>query len=350
MTTAACSTASGVVAAAAADGGARRWALRWEVFARAFAAGLGGFIGINGFGEISRAGFDANLWWIDLRSLPAGVAEVVLAFAGALLLAFGFRPPVGGSWRSKATAGIAGGLALMALVNGWIAWRLGWSGQITLGFPVPLSLAVAGGLAVVAWRSWQGRAGPLSMRHRVAFALLLAGWPAALALGLMVCFGSTDYRRPAEVAVVFGARAYADGRPSDALADRVRTACELYRGGWVRRLVFSGGPGDGAVHETEAMRRMAVGLGVAERDIEVDTGGLNTRLTVRNTAPGLRSLPPGRVLVVSHFYHLPRVQLAYRRAGIEVRTVPAVEEAWLGQLPYNMIREVAALWVYFARA
>jgi hypothetical protein len=42
--------------------------------------------------------------------------------------------------------------------------------------------------------------------------------------------------------------------------------------------------------------------------------------------------------------------LAYRRAGIEVRTVPAVEEAWLGQLPYNMIREVAALWVYFARA
>jgi uncharacterized SAM-binding protein YcdF (DUF218 family) len=54
-----------------------------------------------------------------------------------------------------------------------------------------------------------------------------------------------------------------------------------------------------------------------------------------------------RVLAVSHFYHLPRVKLSYQRAGREVYTVPAKETYLLRQMPYNMAREVAALWVYY---
>src|SRR5207249_10994105 len=101
---------------------------------------------------------------------------------------------------------------------------------------------------------------------------------------LQVCFfGATDYRRPANMIVVFGARAYADGSPSDALADRVRTACELYRDGLVKKLIFSGGPGDGAVHETESMRRLALRLGVKPDDMLADTAGLNTQATEKNT-------------------------------------------------------------------
>ncbi|HWQ90126.1 MAG TPA: YdcF family protein, partial [Clostridia bacterium] len=151
------------------------------------------------------------------------------------------------------------------------------------------------------------------------------------------------------VAVVLGARAYADGRPSDALADRVRTACELYRQGLARTLLFSGGPGDGAVHETEAMKRMAVGLGVKPEDILVDEQGLNTRATVRNTNALLDRLHADRVLVVSHFYHLPRIKLTYQRTQREVYTVPARESYVLRQLPWNMAREIAALWVYYLR-
>ena len=165
----------------------------------------------------------------------------------------------------------------------------------------------------------------------------------------MFCFGKTDYRRQADAAVVLGARVYADGRPSDALADRVRTACELYRAGLVRKLVFSGGPGDGGVHETEAMRRMAVRLGVLPADITLDEKGFNTQATVANTESLLAGLDARRVLVVSHFYHLPRIKLAYQRKGLEVYTVPARETYLLRQMPYNMAREVAALWVYYLR-
>src|SRR5262249_34887345 len=142
---------------------------------------------------------------------------------------------------------------------------------------------------------------------------------------------------------------YADGRPSDALADRVRTACRLYQAGLVKQLIFSGGPGDGAFHETDTMKRMALASGVKEQDILIDRSGLNTQATVKNTAPIFARLQASRILVVSHFYHLPRIKLAYQRAGWDVCTVPAEESYLLRQIPYNIAREVAALWVYYFR-
>jgi uncharacterized SAM-binding protein YcdF (DUF218 family) len=163
----------------------------------------------------------------------------------------------------------------------------------------------------------------------------------------MLFFGTTDYRRRADAAVVFGARAYADGRPSDALADRVRTGCDLYHQRLTPRLVFSGGPGDGSVHETEAMRRMAIALGVPDDAILLDPGGINTQATVRNTdalfkREGIRS-----VLAVSHAYHLPRVKMCYQRKGWDVYTVPAEQKYILRAMPFMVAREVAAMWVYY---
>lgn len=166
----------------------------------------------------------------------------------------------------------------------------------------------------------------------------------------MVCFGLTDYTRPADVAVVFGARAYASGALSNALEHRVHTACDLYRRGLVRKLVMSGGPGDGPVHETAAMQREAVRLGVPAADILLDPAGVNTRETVRHTIPMFRALGATRVLAVSHFYHLPRVKMTYQAAGVEVATVPAVQQRPLRQMPWLMLREIGGLWIYYLRA
>jgi uncharacterized SAM-binding protein YcdF (DUF218 family) len=131
------------------------------------------------------------------------------------------------------------------------------------------------------------------------------------------------------------------------LEDRIRTACELYRAGLARRLVLSGGPGDGAVTEASAMRRYALDHGVRAEDIFVDDHGLNTEATIRNTTPLFQQWHARRVMAVSHFYHLPRIKLAYRRAGVDVCTVPARQGHLLGQLPFNMAREVVAFWKYY---
>ncbi len=209
---------------------------------------------------------------------------------------------------------------------------------------------MAAALLLIAAAVWTGAAPRAdAWIERVVLWLSLGACLAGFPLAQMYCFGMTDYRRPADAVVVFGARVYADGRVSDALADRVRTGCTLYRDGLVRKVIFSGGPGDGAVHETEGMRRMAVGLGVPLEDILLDEQGLNTQATARNTCEmfdkhGLRT-----VLVVSHFYHLPRIKLTYQRQGREVYTVPARETYRLTALPLYMMREVAALWVYYLR-
>jgi uncharacterized SAM-binding protein YcdF (DUF218 family) len=169
-------------------------------------------------------------------------------------------------------------------------------------------------------------------------------------LALMVFFGNTNYRRPADVAIVFGARVYKDGRLSDALEDRIRTACGLYRDGLVQRIAVSGGPGSGAVTEATAMRNYAINHGVRAVDISVDDGGINTEATVQNTIPMLHRWHAQRVLVVSHFYHLPRIKLAFQRAGVQVFTVPARQGRLLGQIPFNMAREIAAFWKYYFSA
>jgi uncharacterized SAM-binding protein YcdF (DUF218 family) len=322
----------------------------WGGAARGFALFFGGFALLNLVGELRHPGFDANLWWIDLRPVDPRVSQSILGVTAVLWIAYGIRTRCR-SWRRLLTGGLTMVLLAMALANLLMVYSLALQDAITVGCPVAFSLVVVGALALVLVRMWIS---PLTTRAHVRREVLVAGLTVGVCLlgfplAQMYCFGTTDYRRPADVVVVFGARVYADGRASDALADRVRTGCSLYRDGLVRKVVLSGGPGDGDIHETEGMRRLAVQLGVPAEDILIDEQGLSTQETVRHTCPLFDRYGLHRVLVVSHFYHLPRIKLTYQRQGREVYTVPAKETYPLTALPLYMLREVAALWVYYLR-
>ena len=319
-----------------------------DALPRGLALFLGGFALLNLLGDLRSARFDANSWWIDLRLLPDSLARLVLLVSAACVLGFGIRPPRS-TWRQFLTAGCLVALLAGGLANVIQFYILLARHTVTTAVPVPLSLITSGALALVlgaVLRPYWLRVEPGKLAPAMAIVVICA---LVFPLAEMLLFGKTDYRRPADIAVVLGARVYADGRPSDALADRVRTGCQLYREGLVKTLLFSGGPGDGPVHETEAMKRMALQLGVPAEDILVDEAGVNTQATVRNSEAIFSRLHAKRILVVSHFYHLPRVKMAYHRAGWEVYTVPAKESYLLRQMPYNMAREVAALWVYYLR-
>jgi uncharacterized SAM-binding protein YcdF (DUF218 family) len=225
-------------------------------------------------------------------------------------------------------------------------YRLRAAHAFYAGGAVPLTLLLVPVfvlMAHVAWRERRTRRSAAKIAVVAAMAMGVVGLP----LAQMYCFGSTDYRRQADVIVVFGARAYASGWPSTALADRVRTACVLYREGWAPRLLFSGGAGDGAIHETEAMRRFAVRLGVPNEAIILDPQGINTHATVRNTTRLCAERRWRRALAVSHSYHLPRVKMDYRRVGWEVYTVPVVRPYPLPGMQWMVGREIVALWKYY---
>lgn len=184
----------------------------------------------------------------------------------------------------------------------------------------------------------------------VGIGLLGFGSVAAWPLVLMGTTGRGQAVGLFDAAVVPGARVYADGRPSNALEDRVLEACALYKAGRCRGLILSGGPGDGPTHEVEAMRRLAEGQGVPPDAIVDDFNGINTAATARNAAEACRQRGWTRVVGVTHSYHAPRVGMALRREGLFVDTQPAsMRGRVLNRLPYFMMREAAAWWVYLVR-
>lgn len=320
----------------------------WEGITPGLAFFLGSFALINILGTIVLPTFDANIWWIDLRPVTQYAEAPFFALLGGALIAYGIRPWPG-TIRRIVTVGLVGLALLAAILNTVIFYGILINGELAGAFPIPFSLFIASVLTLILAALLRRRV--VTPRPRWGFFVAtVAGCAILFPLMQVFCFGKTDYRRPADAIVVLGAKAFADGTPSRPLADRVRTAVELYRQGLAPRLIFSGGPGDGAIHETESMRGMAMNLGVPGGAIVLDKHGLNTQATVDNTTLMLERIGARRVLVVSHFYHLPRIKMTYQREGWNVFTVPARETSQWTAMLYNMGREIAGLWVYYIGA
>ena len=332
---------------AQAVGGMRLWP---RDAARGVALFFGLFSLLNLIGELRTPGFDQNVWWLDLRPLPGAATALVLALAGALLLWWGVRPAAPG-WRRVATAATALVLSIAAVRNGVTFYHAWQQGQIRPWMPLPLSFVLAAATLWIAWTATRpSRAAPRSRSTPLLIAAVVMLCGIVFPLAQQVFFGKTDYVRPAQVAVVFGAEVHPDGHPSVSLRDRVRTAAQLYKAGLAQGLLMSGAQGAREpVNETAAMRALAIQFGVPASAIQLDPKGFNTDATVRDTVSVFRAAGTQRVAVVSDFFHLPRVKLAYQRLGYDVITVPSRAHR-IPQTTKLVLREVPAFWVYYLRA
>jgi vancomycin permeability regulator SanA len=238
--------------------------------------------------------------------------------------------------------------------NGLAFYDVWHAGQIEPWVGVPFSFVLAAVLAYLLWAAAAPTPAPRARRWTplctalvAAAALLLCGL--LFPLAQQVFFGKTTYVRPAAVAVVFGAQVHPTGRASITLTDRVATAVGLYKQGLADRLLMSGAKGaDEPANEVTVMRELAMQQGVPASAISVDPKGFNTDATVGNTVEALHDTG-GQVAVVSDFFHLPRIKLAYQRAGLDVITVPSHARR-IPQTTGLVIREIPAFWVYYLRA
>lgn len=288
---------------------------------------------------------DANWLWLGWAGAGWWGRVLLVVFAAAVI---GWRR-LPGARTERLARSVVGVVAAGCLVDTVGYYQVLIDGRIGTALPVPLSLACALVLAHWAWRPPAGERAPRARR--------LVAWGAAAGIWVAVVVGSlavTDYARPADAIVVFGARVWADGRPSDALADRTRTAIALYHRGLAPVLVMSGGHGaDAPISEPAAMARMAEAAGVPRSAIVLDETGLNTAGTIRAMAQLSAERGWRRMLMVTHDYHCARVKLAAAQAGLTVYTVPAVEALPLLGKPYFVVRELVAMawyWVHPARS
>src|SRR5688500_15447443 len=112
---------------------------------RGVALFVGAFSLLNVVGELVSPGFDANVWWIDLRPMPHAVTRPLLAIAGVLLAWHGLST-TSPRWRRWATGGVLVPLLVGTLYNAVNFYRLFGEGRFQSSFPLPSSLLVAGGL------------------------------------------------------------------------------------------------------------------------------------------------------------------------------------------------------------
>jgi uncharacterized SAM-binding protein YcdF (DUF218 family) len=157
-------------------------------------------------------------------------------------------------------------------------------------------------------------------RKRIRRVLLFVALPVALAFtlaaALIVADGLTDDIHAADVAIVPGNTVEKDGRPSARLGARLDQTIALYRQGLFPDVIVSGGVGSEGFDEAEVMKRYLVENGVPEGSVHLDSGGATSHLTARNASRMMREKGWRSALVVTQYFHVPRMRLAMKRSGV----------------------------------
>jgi len=144
-----------------------------------------------------------------------------------------------------------------------------------------------------------------------------------------------DWPAP-RVAVVFGASVYGNGDLSPILADRVKTAIELYGAHKVDRIIVSGDARHRSYNEPKAMYEYLISH--ASKDVVVDNSGRSTYETCLRAKEvfGLR-----RAVLVSQGFHLSRALYIANQLGLDAVGM-AGDMKTEQEIDYQGMREWAA--------
>lgn len=157
--------------------------------------------------------------------------------------------------------------------------------------------------------------------------------------------GRREKPKPSDAAIVLGA--YTNGyQPGTALTARLKAALDLYRRGYVRYLIVSGGQGsDETVSEARSMKRFLIFNGVPPEVILEDRYSTDTWENLRNSREVMFRHGLESAVIVTSDYHLPRAlavarQLNMNTSGFAARSTKAERR--------STRREVLALIKYLA--
>lgn len=165
---------------------------------------------------------------------------------------------------------------------------------------------------------------PTAARLARAFAGLLLSalllWAASAALVLLA--GARPVLRRADAILVLGAAQY-NGRPSPVFKSRLDHAIHLFERDLAPWMIVTGGVGAGdTLSEGEVGRRYALQNGVPEHAVLVERQGVTSAESMTAAAALMRARDLRSALIVSDSYHMLRLELLGRRAGIHVRPAP----------------------------
>ena len=166
------------------------------------------------------------------------------------------------------------------------------------------------------------------MRRILFFVRIVVGLLATVFLlwvlsGLAVLgFASSDNAGPADAIVVLGAAQY-DGKPSPVLRARLDHALALWNRRLARRLIVTGGRGEGdTMSEAAVARRYARRHGVPDSAILVENQGRTTSESMSSVAWIFESRDLNTAILVSDPSHMFRLWILAHRNGFKPLTSP----------------------------
>jgi len=116
------------------------------------------------------------------------------------------------------------------------------------------------------------------------------------------------------VAIVFGAGLWRDGSPTPILIDRVTAAANLFFAGKVEKLLMSGDNRFVDYNEPEAMRQLALSLGVPDDAVVLDYAGRRTYDTCYR-AQAIFGVT--EAILVTQAFHMPRAIYLCNHLGVD---------------------------------
>lgn len=160
------------------------------------------------------------------------------------------------------------------------------------------------------------------LRVAAGAAALAAGTIFTVSFITVLVVATQDDRRPVDAIVVLGAAQY-NGRPSPVLRARLDHGYDLYREGYAKRLIVTGGVGRGdRVSEAEVGRRYLRSRGVPPDAIALEPNGRSTEESMTAVAGWLAPQGLSTVLLVSDPFHLARLKLEAKRVKLAAFVSP----------------------------
>ncbi len=134
----------------------------------------------------------------------------------------------------------------------------------------------------------------------------------------------TRWRRTRyDCCMVCGYPAGNDGSVSPIMKSRVEKGIDIYKKGFVKTLLFSGGAVQNEYREAEVMKAYAMGRGVPEEVILTETDSGSTYANMKLSLPIIRRNNIENLIVVTNDWHLRKADHYARKMKVEYVMVSA---------------------------
>ena len=138
-----------------------------------------------------------------------------------------------------------------------------------------------------------------------------------------ICIYSTkDETQNADAAIILGAAATDEG-VSPVFRERINHGIWLYQNGYVKKLIITGGYGDGNLYSDSYIgKQYAIGQGIPEDAILLEEASTITEENLENAMEVMKNNGYDTALIVSDPLHMKRAMLMAQDKGLKAYTSP----------------------------